>query len=493
MISRVEVWFRWLRRSFSRSHWFTKLLRLPVSKGSGVRSGLIMIQIDGMSQPQLQQALQRGKMPFLQRLLQREHYKLQAHYSGLPATTPAVQAELFYGVKTAVPAFSFRDRQTGEIVRMLQPGTAARVEQSLQQQSGAGLLQDGSAYSNIYTGGAAESHFCAASMGWGAALRAANPLVLLGLFISNLYSVLRIIGLFFLELGLAIVDFCRGIIKGQDFFSELKFIPARVAVSIVLRELCVIGGKIDIARGLPVVHINLLGYDEQSHRRGPSSLFAHWTLKGIDNSIARLWRAAHRSQWRSYQVWLYSDHGQAKVTPYHQMQGYPLQQAIDLSFEKLTATPRHFKHQVTGSVHTQRARLLGGNKVQRLFAVNNGYDNATGENEIKVAAQGPVGHIYAGGPLTGAGSRLLATELAGEHKVPLVLVVEGPDRVRATTADGEFNLPADKAAIFGADHPFLDSVCEDILRLCQHPDAGDLVIMGWRKGAQAQSFADENR
>ena len=492
MISRVEVWFRWLRRSFSRSHWFTKLLRLPVSKGSGVRSGLIMIQIDGLSQPQLQQALQRGKMPFLQRLLQREHYKLQAHYSGLPATTPAVQAELFYGVKTAVPAFSFRDRQTGEIVRMLQPDTAARVEQSLQQQNGAGLLQDGSAYSNIYTGGAAESHFCAASMGWGAALRAANPLVLLGLFISNLYSVLRIIGLFFLELGLAIVDFCRGIIKGQDFFSELKFIPARVAVSIVLRELCVIGGKIDIARGLPVVHINLLGYDEQSHRRGPSSLFAHWTLKGIDNSIARLWRAAHRSQWRSYQVWLYSDHGQAKVTPYHQMQGYPLQQAIDLSFEKLTATPRHFKHQVTGSVHTQRARLLGGNKVQRLFAVNNGYDNATGENEIKVAAQGPVGHIYAGGPLTGAGSRLLATELAGEHKVPLVLVVAGPDRVRATTADGEFNLPADKAAIFGADHPFLDSVCEDILRLCQHPDAGDLVIMGWRKGAQAQSFADEN-
>ncbi|WP_213995142.1 endonuclease/exonuclease/phosphatase family protein [Arsukibacterium sp.] len=492
MISRVEVWFRWLRRSLSRSHWFTKLLQLPVSEGSGVRSGLIMIQIDGLSQPQLQQALKRGKMPFLQRLLQREHYKLQAHYSGLPATTPAVQAELFYGVKTAVPAFSFRDKQTGEIVRMLQPDTAAKVEQELQQQSEAALLQDGSAYSNIYTGGAAESHFCAATMGWGAALRAANPLVLLGLVLSNLYSAVRTIALFFLELGLAIVDFCRGLIKGQDFLSELKFIPARVAVSIVLRELCVIGGKMDIARGLPVVHINLLGYDEQSHRRGPSSLFAHWTLKGIDDSIARLWRAAHRSQWRSYQVWLYSDHGQAKVTPYHQMQGYPLQQAIDLSFEKLTATPRHFQHQVTGSVHTQRARLLGGKKVQRLFTVNNGYDNAAGENEIKVAAQGPVGHIYAGAPLTEADSRLLATELAGEHKVPLVLVVEGPDRLRATTAEGEFYLPADKAAIFGADHPFLDSVSEDILRLCQHPNAGDLVIMGWRKGVKAQSFADEN-
>ncbi|MDX1678733.1 endonuclease/exonuclease/phosphatase family protein [Arsukibacterium sp.] len=492
MIIRVEVWFRWLRRSLSRSHWFTKLLRLPVSKGSGIRSGLIMIQIDGLSQPQLQQALKRGKMPFLQRLLKREHYKLQAHYSGLPATTPAVQAELFYGIKTAVPAFSFRDHQSGEIVRMLQPDAAAKVEQRLQQQSEAALLKGGSAYSDIYTGGAAESHFCSATMGWGAALRAANPLVLLGLFVSNLYSALRIVGLFFLELGLAIVDFCRGLIKGQDFFSELKFIPARVAVSIVLRELCVIGGKMDIARGLPVVHLNLLGYDEQSHRRGPSSLFAHWTLKGIDDSIARLWRAAHRSQWRSYQVWIYSDHGQAKVTPYHLLQGYPLQQAVDQSFEKLTSRSTVNKRKVTASVQTQRARLLGGKNLQQWFSVTNGHDPLAPDNGIKVAAQGPVGHIYVKAPLPDSERRLLAAELATSHKVPLVLTVAGPDRVLAATAEGNFYLPDDKAAIFGADHPFLDAVSEDTVRLCQHPDAGDLVIMGWRKGVKAQSFANEN-
>ncbi len=492
MISRVEVWFRWVRRSLSRSHWLTRLLQLPVSQGSGVRPGLIMIQIDGLSQPQLEQALQRGRMPFLRRLLQREHYKLRVHYSGLPATTPAVQAELFYGVKTAVPAFSFRDKQTGEMVRMLQPDTAAKVEASLNEQSAEPLLKDGSAYSNIYTGGAAESHFCAASMGWGAAFRAANPLVLLVLILSNLYSVIRTIGLFLLELGLALVDFCRGMIKGQDFFSELKFIPARVAVSIVLRELCVIGGKIDISRGVPVLHINLLGYDEQSHRRGPSSLFAHWTLKGIDDSIARLWRASHRSQWRSYQLWLYSDHGQAKVTPYHQLLGYPLQQAVAQSFAKLTSQPAGLRYRVTGSVQTQRARLLGGSKVQRMVPVRDNDDNTAVDNDIQVAAQGPVGHIYSGAPLNEADSRFIATELAVGHKVPLVLAVEGLDRLRATTAEGDFYLPADKATIFGADHPFLESISEDILRLCQHANAGDLVIMGWCKGVAAQSFADEN-
>jgi hypothetical protein len=152
-------------------------------------------------------------------------------------------------------------------------------------------------------------------MGWGPTLRAANPLVLLAFLLSNFYSFLRVAVLLLMELGLALFDFVRGLVGGQDFFKELKFIPTRVAISILLRELCVIGGKIDISRGLPIIHINFLGYDEQSHRRGPRSLFAHWTLKGIDDAVARLWRAANHSAWRHYEVWIYSDHGQAGSGP----------------------------------------------------------------------------------------------------------------------------------------------------------------------------------
>lgn len=496
MLSRIEVWFRWARRSLSRSHWLARLLQLPVSTGSGVRPGLLMLQIDGLSQPELQRALDRGEMPFLRRLLKKEHYTLHAHYSGLPATTPAVQAELFYGVKTAVPAFSYCDHCSGSVVKMLQPDTAAQVEDRLTKMSDEALLKDGSAYSNIYTGGATESHFCASALGWGPALRSANPLVLLVLIITNLYSVLRIIGLFFLELGLALGDFFRGLIKGHDFFSELKFVPTRVAISIVLRELCVIGGKIDLSRGMPVVHINFLGYDEQSHRRGPSSLFAHWTLKGIDDSIARLWRAANRAQWRRYEVWIYSDHGQAKVKPYHQLRGYSLEQAVEQSFARLHAQPVSPSVRKADSIQTQRVRLLGGNKVQRLFAVRGGPANAgqdrVTEAAIQVAALGPVGHIYFPAPLTEQDYHFVATELVVEHKVPLVLRLEAPDLLRATTDDGDFYLPHDSARIFGAEHPFLDSLSDDLLRLCQHADAGDLVVMGWRNGVTAQSFADEN-
>src|SRR5512139_2388894 len=67
VLSRIEAAFRRLRRNLSRSVWLARLLRLPVSEGPPTRPGLILIQIDGLSQPQLERALARGEMPFLRR------------------------------------------------------------------------------------------------------------------------------------------------------------------------------------------------------------------------------------------------------------------------------------------------------------------------------------------------------------------------------------------------------------------------------------------
>ena len=492
MLGRIETWLRRQRRRLSRSAWLARLLQLPVSEGPSTRPGLVMIQIDGLSQPQFERALAHGELPFLRRLLRREHYQAHRHYSGLPATTPAVQAELFYGVKAAVPAFSFRDHETGRLVRMFEPEAAARVE-ALQAGSGhEALLEGGSAYSDNFTGGAAESHFCPSSMGWGPTLRAANPFVLLVFILGNLYSFLRVGVLLLLELGLALVDFARGITRGHDFIKEIKFIPTRVGISILLRELCVIGGKIDISRGLPIIHINFLGYDEQSHRRGPRSLFAHWTLKGIDDAIARLWRAANHSPWRHYEVWIYSDHGQCTTRPYHLQQGCTLEEAVTAAFAAVnTDMPQAAGHGVHG-IQTQRVRFLGGKRIQRLFSVVGINGDAQDEARPVVAALGPVGHVYAPRKLTHDAYALVARELATRHGVPIVLRIDAAGLLHAWTAEGEFLLPQDRATLFGAQHPFLEALPGDLLRLCQHPDAGDLVLLGWRAGSRPVTFAVEN-
>jgi endonuclease/exonuclease/phosphatase family metal-dependent hydrolase len=492
MLGRIETLLRRLRRNLSRSIWLARLLRLPVSEGSPTRPGLIMIQIDGLSQPQFERALPRGELPFLRRLIKREDYQIHAHYSGLPSTTPAVQAELFYGVKGAVPAFSFRDHESRRIVRMYEPDAAARVEALHTGHGNEALLKGGSAYSDNFTGGAAESHFCPSSMGWGPTLRAANPLVLLAFLIGNLYSFMRVAVLLLMELGLALVDFVRGLNRGHDFVKELKFIPTRVGISILLRELCVIGGKIDISRGLPIIHINFLGYDEQSHRRGPRSLFAHWTLKGIDDAVARLWRAANHSAWRHYEVWIYSDHGQALVRPYHQAQGYTLEEAATAAFAKSSANTRSAPTNGVSSIQTQRVRLLGGKRIQRLFSVIGIDGDGPDEQQPIVAALGPVGHVYSPLKFNSDERDFVARELARTHKVPIVLNVEASGTLCARTEAGEFRLPQDRAALFGSQHPFIDSIGEDLVRLCEHPDAGDFVVLGWREGMMPITFAEEN-
>lgn len=492
MIARIETLLRRIRRNFSRSVWLTRLLRLPISEGSPTRPGLIMVQIDGLSQGQFERAIGRGEMPFLRRLIENEDYQIHSHYSGLPSTTPAVQSELFYGVKGAVPAFSFKDHESGQIVRMYEPEAAAKLETRHTETGNRQLLQDGSAYSDNFTGGAAESHFCPSAMGWGAALRAVNPLVLLAFLFTNLYSFLRVAILLPLELGLALLDFTRGLVRGHDFIKELKFIPTRIGICILLRELCVIGAKIDINRGLPIIHLNLLGYDEQSHRRGPDSLFAHWTLKGIDDAIIRLWRAAHRAPWRKYELWVYSDHGQVKVRPFHQAQGYPLAQAVKETFDKLNITSEMILTEDTNSVQTRRVRLLGGNIIQRLFAVG----DHNGENihnlQPVMTALGPVAHVYAPQTLTRAEKTFIATELVQSHQVPVVLTQLKPGTVSAHTATCERQIPQEMEALFGAEHPFIDTLGEDLLRLCEHPDAGDFILLGWRDGLTPLSFAEEN-
>src|SRR6185436_18456551 len=168
MFAKIESYIHGMRRRLSRSEWAIRHLGLTPSEGTSEAQGLLLIQIDGFARVQLERALAAKRMPFLSRLLKREGYELHTFYPGLPTTTPAVQAELYYGVRSAVPAFSYFDRVMKKLGRMWDPEWAKAREEECAKQAD-GLLKGGSSWSNIYTGGAGqwESHFCAASIGVG--------------------------------------------------------------------------------------------------------------------------------------------------------------------------------------------------------------------------------------------------------------------------------------------------------------------------------------
>jgi len=178
-------------------------------------------------------------------LQKREGYHLHTIYSGIPSTTAAAQAELFYGVKGAIPAFAYRERDTGRYMKLILPECAARMEESLIGQ-GQGLCAGGSAYSDMYSGGAEETHFCTPGLGTGSLLKRANPLGFLVVLLWNFGSVLRLTGLLFVEFFMAVYDSVRGAIARGEVRQELLFVFSRAFVCVGLRELITVESCMDV-------------------------------------------------------------------------------------------------------------------------------------------------------------------------------------------------------------------------------------------------------
>ena len=490
MLTKWGALLRHWRRRFSRAEWEVGRLRLPRSEAPSHAPGLLLLQIDGLGRQQLERALATGRMPFLRRLLRREGNRIQTFYSGQPASTPAVQGELFYGVRTAVPAFNFLDPRADGLGMMMQPEWAKRIEADLAAQA-EGLLKGGSSWSNIYTGGATQedSHFCAASVGFGDLWRTnAVRQILLFAFLHT-PSFLRLLALLPLEFVIAVGDAIRGISRGQGWGSELKFVFMRVIICVGLRELVTVGAKIDLARGLPIVHVNFLGYDEQSHRRGPGSLFAHWTLRGIDRAIRLLHHSARRSEGRDYEVWIFSDHGQARVRPFETACEGGLEGLIRRHWPDLTEDQRSISEPPRS--RASRARLFGGRGQLRRAARDQAREALTAfeKTEFAVAWMGPIGHIYFKKQLPEDQVQQLITKLL-EGGVPGVMRVEA-DQVAWYTREGRYSLPGDQRLLRGPAE-LRTELATDLAAVARHHFAGDLVALGWHPGREPVSFANEN-
>ncbi len=471
---------------FSLREWQMRLLGLKVSETPRAGRGLVLLQIDGLSNPDLQAALKKGHMPFLSWLLRREHYRLHPVYSGIPSNTPAFQGEFFFGKAQCVPAFQFRDRKTQKVFTMFEHASAGEMEKRLLLE-GEGLMAGGSAYGNIFSGGAAESHICASTADWVSLLKAWNPYALLVTWIMSPFALVRAVLLCGIEAVLAFFDFVRGAVKGQDVLMEWSFIFMRVLGSILMRELATAHARMDIYRGLPVVQVNFLGYDEQAHRRGPSTRFAYWSLSGIDRAIRKIWKAAMSSQRGSYDVWIYSDHGQVKVTPFEKAAGLRIQDAVQKLFEETQASMKGHE-----PYRPSRGRRAWGDTVMGTAYSANTEKNEDAARPV-VTTLGPISQIYFPEPLADEDKKSFAAALLQKYPaLPLIAVPLKNGEILFETHGGTRRLPEDAEALLGAEHPYLKKVARDLVSLLSHESRGDLMLFGWCAGAAPVSFSNEN-
>ncbi len=476
MFTKLHSFWRKTKRFFSRAAWAPVLLGLDRSGQDAEEPGLVLLQIDGLAFQRMKAALEDGRLPFVKRLLEREDYKVREFYPGLPSTTPAVQGELFYGVKAAVPAFEYRRAADDKMVKMTDFSAASHVEDELRKK-GMGLMADGSAYSNIYTGGADEAHFCSSFVGWTQDRSIKSSLRLLVFLLLNLHIVLRVAVLGMVEMGLAVLDVLRSRKAFRELPLEIKFIPVRMLITVVMRELIVFGVRMDLIRGLPVVEANFLGYDEQSHRRGPDSAFALWTLKGIDFALRRIFREAELAK-RDYHVWIYSDHGQEEVTSFSELTGKTIRQVVHDTLNQPDSSPTR----THAGVEHLRANWLG-------FFSRLVHPDQQKSHGVQVSASGPISHVYLPDDVAPDQCRTLAQQLVHDGKVPMVMWKEGEGAV-VMDAERNYALPVEGQELF-PDREDCEMIMEDIVRLAHHTDAGDLVLLGWRRNEKPVTFAVE--
>ncbi len=439
---------------------------------------LLIIQLDGVSRDRLEDAIAEGYLPFLASRLDRERHVLSSSCCGAPASTPAFQAGLFYGVSPAVPGFVWFDRATGREVRMDRAEDAATIEARLARRR-PGLLRGGTSYFSIFSGGAADPHFCLSGMAGDLDLewygRNLGTWDALASTLAHSFTAARSAVRLAHEIGLGVVDGVRWSLAIGRMKHEPRFFAHRVLLGGIVREVAVQGMLVDISRGIPAIYADFIGYDETAHRRGPGSPSALRHLASADAAIATVVGAAEAVPELGYDVYVLSDHGHVATRPFEALAGMPLPQFV----------ARAAREPSPPAAGRPNRGLLGG---RTLGAAGDG---------VATAEAGDLAHVYFlhdRGPLPleairARHGRVLAALCA--HRAVGIVGARGGRRGFALVQGEPIDL-ADPREIRRLPHPrpaLLAAYLGDLLSL---PEAGDLVVLGWRgEGRDVVAYAWE--
>lgn len=460
-------------------------------KLEGEQHQQILIQVDGLARRILEQMMEEGQTPHLAGLAGDGGGRLVSLYSGLPSTTPGAQGELFYGVRTAVPGFAYLEGRR-EARLMLEPTAAASVERRLEGVS-EGLLAGGSCYCNIYTGGARITRFCPAGLarGWKPMSRGLRYRLrmLMGNVGVGVRSGLMLLG-----------EVTRGLMMSRrersgSLGEMVRSSWDRILMSVALRDSSRLGVLNDLREGVPVIHINFLGYDKQAHRYGPESAPAIRAMKGIDTAIGSIVSEVRGgSGGRSRTIVVYSDHGQESVTPIREVTGKTLGEIVLEGMRRccggsaLSLDDAHGSDEAAEKGRSLLARV--GDEILGTDAVEIGYEDGPGRAGV-VVESGSIAHIYVSDERVMRRRVELGGFVASAIAGVAVMMRDEEGRIVVCWKDEEPVALGEFCGGLSGEHPFWERMEEDLERLAAHEDAGDLIAFGSVGGNPSVSFAEE--
>ena len=463
-------------------------LRLGPPPSAG-RRRLLIVQIDGLSRAVLEDAMARGRAPFLARLVHRRGYHMTPMSVGLPTSTPAFQLAAMYGVRPDIPGFHYHDKRRKADVYFPRGSDAAHVEQT-QAAGRKGIVSGGGTYGCVFTGGAASNllTFAMIKRPTGAGLvRTASKLVVIAwvLVKGSIASTVEVVR--------ALLRMIADPVSAAA--GNWKWLAIKLAISVWLRELFTLAVGHDIYTGVSTIYINYLDYDVAAHAWGPRHPRALQALRRVDASIHRLWRVLRRVPEHRYDLYVLSDHGQAATQPYLRLTGgRRIEQSLFDDFfstaEGRASTAGREGGGVFRTLEAVRARRAPGffqrfvNYLEQDFPWVLGGTRSVREHDgIRVIAAGPNAFVY----FLETTEALTIERIEERHP-------ELPARISASPGIGivlvrsaagplcfwrgrRYSLDTLAAGPF-AHRPDLERVVEGIRDLMSMPSAGDLVIYG---------------
>ena len=296
------------------------------SRARGVDPGLIILEIDGLSRHALERALRDGHMPTLARWIDRGSHRLVGWDCGMPSQTSSSQAGILWGDSFDIPAFRWFEKEHGRLLVSSRPADAAVVERRIRGDHG--LLHSGSSLCNMFSGGATRSVLTVSTvsyLGAGVRRRAAD----LHAYFLNPYNFSRAVVLMLWEVLVEWWSAARSAVRGHaprvSRGGTFPFI--RAVATVLLRDIASWLIIEDMYAGVPVNYTTFMGYDVVAHYAGVERIDALRVLRGIDERIARIERAAARAP-RPYRFVVLSDHGQSEGATFRSRYGLPLEDLI---------------------------------------------------------------------------------------------------------------------------------------------------------------------
>ena len=284
-------------------------------------SGVIMIEIDGLSINTLKKAIDKGMMPTIKSWIDNETHNLKQWETDLSSQTGASQAGILHGNNENIVAYRWVEKENNnKIIVSGKLSDAPEIEKKITD--GKGLLVNGISIANMFSGDSQYSALTSSKLG--GISRIYNKT--LHTVFLDAYNFQRIFVLFLWDI---LVEFKSQIIhRLKNIQPRLRrtvvYAAVRAGANVVLREATteILTSEI-LTANIDTAYATYMGYDEIAHHSGVQDNDVWGVLKQIDIQINRLQSAIDMSE-RDYKLVILSDHGQSNGATFKQRYGITL-------------------------------------------------------------------------------------------------------------------------------------------------------------------------